>query len=72
MGKELIILLVIIGVAVVVGIIAYVLHRTLHPRLKEEKPSEEEVLQEEMDRILQPVDDDETAEKIKDYKEDDE
>ncbi len=72
MGKELIILLVIIGVAALVAIIAYIVHRYLRPRLKEDKPTEEEVLQEEMDRILKPVDDEEAAKEIEEYKEEDE
>lgn len=33
------------------------------------KPTEEEALQEEMDRILQPVEDEETAEQIENYSE---
>ena len=72
MGKELIIILVILGVAALAAIVAYVVHRYLRPKLKEDKPTEEEVLQEEMDRILKPVDDEEAAKEIEEYKEEDE
>ena len=68
--NALIILLVIIGVAGVVAIVAYVLYRVLRPRLKEEKPSDEEILQDEMKRVLQDVEDEEVAKQISDYKED--
>lgn len=69
-----IILLVIIGVAGIAAIVAFSIHRSLHPTLKEDdkKPTEEEILKEEMDRLLEPVEDEETAKEIEDYKEDDE
>lgn len=64
---------IIIGVVVVVGLIAFVIYRTLHPKLKDEgKPSEEEIAREEMDRLLQPVEDEEIAKEIQDFKEEDE
>lgn len=68
--NALIILLVIIGVAGVVAIVAYVLYRVLRPRLKEEKPSDEQILQDEMNRVLQPVEDEEVAKQINAYKDD--
>ena len=71
MSKELIILIVILGITAVVALISYLVYRYLHPRLKEEKPSEEELLKEEMDRMLQPIEDEEVAKKIEEYKEKD-
>ena len=38
--------------------------------LKEEKPSEEEILQDEMSRVLEDVKDEEAAKQISEYKED--
>ena len=52
------------------GLIAYILYRVLRPRLKEEKPSDEEILKDEMNRVLQDVDDEEVAKQISDYKDD--
>ena len=49
---------------------AYVLYRILRPRLKEEKPTEEEILQDEMKRVLQDVEDEEVAKEISNYKDD--
>ena len=64
------IFLIVLLVAAVVGIVAFVLYRILRPRLKEEKPTEEEILQDEMKRVLQDVEDEEVAEQISNYKED--
>ena len=44
----------------------------LMPKLKEEKPSDEDILNEEMTRILQPIDDPETAKEVSEYKNDEE
>ena len=64
---------IVIGVVIVVGVISFVIYRTLHPKLKDEgKPSEEEIAKEEMDRLLQPVEDEEAAREIENFKEEDE
>ena len=68
--SPLIIFLVVLGVAAVVALVAYVLYRVLRPRLKEEKPTEEEILEDEMKRVLQDVEDEEVAKQISNYKDD--
>ena len=68
--QSLIIFLVIVGATAVVALLAFILYRILRPRLKEEKPSEEEILEDEMKRVLQDVEDEEVAKQISDYKED--
>ena len=70
MPDTLLIFLIVLGVAAVIGLVAFIIYRTLRPRLKEEKPSEEEILQDEMKRVLQDVEDEEVAKQISDYKED--
>ena len=70
MPSQVIVFLVVVGVAAVVALLAYVLYRLLRPRLKDEKPSEEEILQDEMKRVLQDVEDEEVAKQISDYKDD--
>lgn len=70
MPNTLIIFLIVVGVAAIIGLVAFIIYRTLRPRLKEEKPSEEEILQDEMKRVLQDVEDEEVAKQISDYKED--
>ena len=70
MPETLLIFLIVLGAAALIALIAFIIYRTLRPRLKEEKPSEEEILQDEMKRVLQDVEDEEVAKQISDYKED--
>lgn len=68
--------LIVIGFFAVVAIVAYIIHRIIHPRLKDDQKdhvnTEEENAKEELDRILQPIEDEEVAKKVEEYKEDDE
>ncbi len=68
--NPVIIFLIVLGVTAVVALVAFVIYRTIRPKLKEEKPSEEEILQDEMKRVLQDVEDEEVAKEISNYKED--
>ena len=70
MPTNLIILIVVIGVAAAIALVAFIIYRIMRPKLKEDKPSDEQILQDEMNRVLQDVDDPETAKQISDYKED--
>ena len=70
MPQELIIFIIVLGAVAIIGILAFVIYRVLRPRLKEDKPSEEEILEDELNRVLQDVEDEKTAEEIKNYKED--
>lgn len=65
--NPLIILLIILGIAAIVAGVAFGIYRTLHPKLNDEKPTEEQFVQEELDRILQPIEDEETAQKVNEY-----
>ena len=72
MPAGLIALLAIVGVTGAIALVAFIVYRYTHPRLKEDdKPSEEQILHEEMDRILKPIDDDDVRKEIEDYKEKD-
>ena len=66
----LITLIVIIAVAAVIAVVAFLIHRFLHPKLKSEneKPADEQILKEELNRVLEPVEDEETAKEISEYK----
>lgn len=66
------ILVVILSIAGLIAIIAYAIHKIFSLKLKEEKPSEEQVVQENLDRYLQPVEDEETAKQISEYKDEEE
>ena len=70
MNNPIIIFLIVLGVVAVVALVAFIIYRTIRPRLKEEKPSEAEILQDEMNRVLQDVEDEEVAKQINDYKDD--
>ena len=70
MPQSVLILIIIICVTAIIALLAFIIYRFLRPKLKEEKPSEEEILQDEMSRVLEDVKDEETAKQISEYKED--
>ena len=70
MPQPLLVFIIVIGVVAVIGIVAFAIYRALRPRLRDEKPSEEEILQDEMKRVLQDVEDENVAKQISDYKDD--
>ena len=70
MPNTLLVFLIVVGVAAIIGLVAFIIYRTLRPRLKEEKPSEEQILEDEMKRVLQDVEDEAVAKQISDYKDD--
>ena len=70
--NPIIVFLIVFGVIAIIALVAFIIYRTIRPRLKEEKPSEEEILQDEMKRVLQDVEDENVAKEISNYKDDDE
>ena len=62
--NPIIVFLIVFGVIGIIALLAFIIYRTIRPRLKEEKPSEEEILQDEMNRVLQDVEDEEVAKQI--------
>ena len=66
----MLVFVIILAVSAVVALVAFLLYRLLRPRLREEKPSDEEILKDEMSRVLQDVEDEEVAKQISDYKDD--
>lgn len=65
-----VILLIVIGSFALIAIIAYVIHRILHPKMKvdPEKPSEEQVVNENLNRVLEPIEDEKLAKEVSEYK----
>ena len=60
---------IVIGIVLMIALIAFFVHMALRNKVKDqEKPDEEKALKEEMDRVLKPVDDEETARHIAEYK----
>ena len=68
--NPIIVFFIVFGVIGIIALLAFIIYRTIRPRLKEEKPSEEEILQDEMKRVLQDVEDEEVAKEISNYKDD--
>lgn len=72
MPASVIALLVIVGVTGLIALVTFIIYRYTHPRLKEtDKPTEEQILHEEMDRVLKPIEDEELRKEVEDYKEKD-
>ena len=74
MNNSGIIFLVILGIAGVIAIVSFILYRIMHLKVKkEEEPvDDQKMVEEELNRVLQPVEDEETAKQISEYKEDEE
>lgn len=63
------ILLIVFLAAAFIALVAWLLYRFLHLKAKDDgKPTEDQVLHEEMDRVLKPIDDEEIAKKVSEYK----
>ena len=72
--NPVIILLIVIGAFAVIAIVAFIIYRLLRPKLKDEnkeQKTEEDYAKEELDRILQPVEDEQTAKEISNYRQND-
>ena len=72
--NPLIILLIVVGAFGLIAIVAYVIYRLMRPKLKDEgkeQKTEQDYAKEELDRILQPVEDEGVAKEISDYRQND-
>ncbi len=65
--------IIILSVAGVAAFIAFFIYRLLHPKMKkdDDKPEEETMVKEELNRVLEEVEDEETAKAISEYKDED-
>ena len=67
------IFLIILGAAAIIALIAFLIYLYLKPKLKkDDKPTEEQIVREEIERVLKPIDDEETAKAVEQYKDEDE
>lgn len=72
-NSGLIIFLIVLGIVGVIALSAFLIYLYLRPKLKrDDKPTEDEVLQEEMNRLLKPIEDEDTAKAVNDYKDEEE
>ena len=66
--------MIVVGAFGLIAIVAYVIYRLMRPKLKDEgkeQKTEKDYAQEELDRILQPVEDEGVAKEISDYRQND-
>ena len=69
MSEGLLTFLIVLGSVVFIAAFTFLIYIYLKPRLKrDDKPTEEQILNEEMKRVLQPIDDEETAKAVEQYK----
>ena len=72
-NQGLMVFLIVLGVAAFLAIVAFLIRLYIRPKLKiDDKPTEEQIAEEEMNRILKPIDDDQTAEAVQEYKDEEE
>ena len=65
--------LVVLGAVIVIAGVAFLIYLYLKPKLKhDDKPTEEQILHEELDRVLKPIDDEEAARAVEQYKDEEE
>ena len=70
-SEGLIIFLIVLGVALGIALVAFLLYLYLRPKLKkDDKPTEEQIVEEEINRVLKPIEDEETAKAVEQYKDD--
>ena len=68
-NTNLLVFLIVLGAAAAIGIVAFLIYLYLKPKLKkDDKPSEEQIVKVEINRVLKPIEDDETAKAVEDYK----
>ena len=72
-GGSFLIIVIILAVMGTIAVAAFIIYRLLHPKLKQDKPTEEDkqhFVEEELNRYLKPIEDEETAKQISEYKDD--
>ena len=59
---------IVIAVAGGIALVAYLIYRFTHPKIKqEEQVDERKAAEEELERILQPIEDEEIAKEVANY-----
>ena len=68
-NTNLLVFLIVLGAAFAIGLVAFLIYLYLKPKLKkDDKPSEDQIVREEINRVLKPIEDEETAKAVEDYK----
>ena len=65
----LLVFLIVLGAAFGIGLVAFLIYLYLKPKLKkDDKPTDEQIVNEEINRVLKPIEDEETAKAVEQYK----
>ena len=68
----ILVLVIVVAAFGLIALVAFIIYRMLHPKLKDEnKIDDKQAAKESLDRILEDVEDEKTAEEIANYHEDD-
>lgn len=68
-GNTWLIFVIVLAVVIVIAVIAFLIFLYLRPKLKvDDKPTEEQIANEEVNRVLQPIEDEKLAAEIENYK----
>ena len=68
----ILVLVIVVAAFGLIALVAFIIYRMLHPKLKDEnKIDDKQAAKESLDRILEDVEDEETANQIANYHEDD-
>ena len=68
----ILVLVIVVATFGVIALVAFIIYRILHPKLKDEnKIDDKQAAKESLDRILEDVEDKEAAEQIANYHEED-
>lgn len=72
-SSSLVVFLIILGAAFGIGLVAFLIYLYLKPKLKkDDKPTDEQIVTEEINRVLKPIEDEETAKAVENYKDEEE
>ena len=64
-----VIFLIVLGAAFAIGLVAFLIYLYLKPKLKkDDKPTDDQIVEEEINRVLKPIEDEETAKAVEQYK----
>ena len=68
--NPVVVLLIIIAAFGLIAGVAFLIYRMLHLKMKSDdaKPSEEQNVKENLDRVLEPIEDEALAEQVSEYK----
>lgn len=65
--ESLLVFVIVLAIAAVIAGVSYGIYRWTHPKLKEQRDDSND-LQESLDRVLQPIEDEDLSKQVQNYK----